>query len=54
MTGERQRFLVRERHVMRFPGVSLDLGHEPVFVLGTSGEPAMALEHLLHDSSRRR
>lgn len=33
--------------------MTLDLGDEAVFVFGTSLETAMALEHVLHDSSAR-
>jgi hypothetical protein len=33
--------------------MALDLGREPDFVGGPGLEPAFALEHLVHDSSRR-
>jgi hypothetical protein len=47
--------VVGERHPVRLPRVALDFGDEPVLVLGTGLEPAIAIElkHLVHDSSRR-
>ena len=36
---------------MRLQRMTLDLGDEPVLVLGTGLEAAIALKHLLHDSA---
>jgi hypothetical protein len=33
--------------------MALDLGDEPVFVFGAGVEPAVAMNDLVHDSSRR-
>jgi hypothetical protein len=45
---EQQRLVGRERHAVRLPRVSPDLGHEPVLTLGAGLETALALNHLLH------
>jgi hypothetical protein len=51
--GERQRVLVGERHGMHLPRVPRDFRDEAVLVLGASFESALAMKHLLHDSSPR-
>jgi hypothetical protein len=38
---------------LRLPRVALDHGDEPVFVRGAGFEPALAMEHLVHDASRQ-
>lgn len=50
---EEEGLIARERHPMRLPGMSAHLRHEALFVLGTSLESAIALKHLVHDSSAR-
>ena len=42
-----------ERHAVRLPSVALDLRDERFLVRGAGFEPAVALEHYVHDSSRR-
>ena len=42
--------VVRKRHTVHFPRVSLNLGDESVLVLTTSLEAAIAPEHLLHET----
>ena len=39
---------------MRLPGVALHRRDEPVLVRGAGLEPAMAMKHLVHDSSHRK
>jgi hypothetical protein len=51
--GEQQRLVVRERHAVGLRRVPPDLGDERVLVLGASFEPAVAMNDLVHDSSRR-
>ena len=51
MKGEHQRLAVGERHAVRLPRVTLDFGDESVLVPGVSLEPAVAMKHLVHDSS---
>ena len=50
---EQQRLVVGQRHAVRLPRVTLDGRDELVVLLGAGFEPAVALKHLLHDSSRR-
>jgi hypothetical protein len=51
--GEQQRLVVRERHPVGLPRVALDFRDEPILVPGAGLEPAVALNHLVHDSSQR-
>jgi hypothetical protein len=44
---------VRERHPVRLSRMPPNVFVELLLVLGASLEPAVALEHLLHDFSRR-
>jgi hypothetical protein len=50
---EQQRLVVRERHGVCLPRVALDCSDESVLVLGAGLEPAVAMNHFVHDSSRR-
>ena len=52
--GEQQRLVVRERHAVRLRGVTLDFRDELVLVGGAGLEPAVAMKHLVHDSSQRK
>jgi hypothetical protein len=47
--GKQQRFVVGERHPVRLAGVTPHLGDEPGFVSCAGFEPAVAMEHPLHD-----
>ena len=51
--GEHQCLVVRERHPVRLPSVSTDDLDELVLVVGAGLEPAVAMNHLVHDSSPR-
>jgi hypothetical protein len=42
---------MRERHTVRLARMALNFRDESVLVLGTSLEPALAMERLVHDSS---
>ena len=54
LEGEQQCLVVREGHSVRFPGMALDLCDE-LFLVGRTGfEPAVAMQNLVHDSSRTR
>ena len=52
--GEQQGLLVGQRHPVRFPGVTLHLRDEIVLARGASLEPAVAMKHLVHNSSQRK
>ena len=51
---EQQCLVVREGHSVRFPGMALDLCAELILVRRTGFEPAVAMQNLVHDSSRAR
>ena len=50
---EQERFVVRESHAVRLARVVLDLGDEPVLILGAGLEAALAVKHPFHNFSRR-
>ena len=54
LEGEHQCLVVREGHSVRFPGMALDLCDELFLVRRAGFEPAVAMQNLVHDSSRAR
>jgi len=52
--GEKHRLFMRKRHAVRLRRVALNLSDEPFLVRGAGLEPAVAMKHLVHDSSPRR
>lgn len=49
---KKEGLVVRERHPVRFSRMAPNVFDELLLVLGASLEPAVALEHPFHDSSR--
>lgn len=45
---------MRESHAVRLASVALDLGDEPVLILGAGLEAALAVKHAVHDCGEAR